>query len=95
MRKLLVNNPQGDQEIIEVGEGGGYFDESLVIWDEDKDGALPAVTLNGMKRSGKKLVIDPAKLASYARKPVLSPKIDLNSLTEAEKQSLINLVRSR
>ena len=61
----------------------------------DKDGALPAVTLNGMKRSGKKLVIDPAKLASYARKPVLSPKIDLNSLTEAEKQSLINLVRSR
>lgn len=42
MAKLIVNAPGGIQEIIEVKEGGGYFDESLVVWDERKDGPLPA-----------------------------------------------------
>lgn len=42
MTKLIVNNPQGFQEIIEVGSGGGYFDTSLVVFDERKDGPMPA-----------------------------------------------------
>lgn len=40
MRKLLVNAPTGRLEIVEVGEGGGYFDESLIVHDERKDGPL-------------------------------------------------------
>lgn len=49
MAKLLVNNPQGDQEIIEVGQGGGYFDESLVLWDDRKHGEMPSVDLGAME----------------------------------------------
>ena len=42
--RLLVNAPSGYQEVIEVGEGGGYFDLSRVLWDERTDGPLPDVT---------------------------------------------------
>lgn len=50
--KLLVNAPSGKQEVIEVGEGGGYFDPSRVLWDEREDGPLPEITLGGMVRNG-------------------------------------------
>ena len=58
MDQLLVNAPSGQQEIIIVGEGGGYFDLSRVLWDERADGPLPAVTLGGMVRIGDALVFD-------------------------------------
>lgn len=48
--KLLVNNPAGVQEIIEIGEGGAYFDPERVLWDEAIDGPLPEITLGGMVR---------------------------------------------
>lgn len=56
--KLLVNAPSGSQEVIEVGEGGGYFDVTRVIWDERTDGPLPNITLGGMVRVGNSLVLD-------------------------------------
>lgn len=52
MTKLLVNTPSGAQAVVEVGPGGGYFDESRVIWDERTDGNLPSITLGGMVASG-------------------------------------------
>lgn len=56
MFNLLINCPLGEQKIIEVGEGGGYFDLKRVEWDERKDGALPeGITLGKMKRNGKTL----------------------------------------
>ena len=58
MYKLLVNAPSGLQELIEVGEGGSYFDDTLVIWDERKDGPLPEVTVGGMVREGDALRFD-------------------------------------
>jgi len=64
MPKLLVNAPTGRQEVIDIQESGSYFKKSRVIWDERKDGPLPEITLGGMKRSGKKLVLDNALLAS-------------------------------
>lgn len=48
--RLLVNNPQGHQELITVSEGGAYFDASRVVWDERVDGELPEITLGGMVR---------------------------------------------
>ena len=60
MSKLLVNSPLGTQEIIEIGFGGGYFDESLVIWDERVDGELPEVTLGGMVRDNNLLIFNQA-----------------------------------
>jgi hypothetical protein len=64
MSKLLINAPSGEQEIIVVGEGGGYFDLSRVLWDERVDGPMPAVTLGGMVRNGATLVVDQALLES-------------------------------
>lgn len=54
---LLVNTPDGIQDIIEVGEGGGYFDLSLVLWDERLDGPLPeGIIVGGMIREENSLV---------------------------------------
>lgn len=69
MFKLLVNNPQEKQEIITVFEGGGYFDQSRVLWDERKDGPFPENLrdkVGGLVRSGKDLVVDQAKLDAAA-----------------------------
>lgn len=67
MSKLLVNTPYGSQEVIDVGEGGGYFDLSRVLWDERKDGPLPANTkAGGMVREGAALRLDDALLAADA-----------------------------
>jgi len=53
MSKLLVNSITGEQQIIEVGIGGGYFDTSLVIWDERIDGAMqPDLELGKLIRVG-------------------------------------------
>ena len=52
MADLLVNTPSGVQQIIQVGEGGGYFDSALVIWDDRIDGPLPEIRLGGMLRVG-------------------------------------------
>ena len=60
MYKLLVNAPSGLQEIVEVSEGGAYFDSALVIWDERIDGPLPAVELGGMVRVENHEYIAPA-----------------------------------
>lgn len=65
MSKLLVNAPTGAQEIIEVGEGGGYFDAARVLWDEREDGPLQAITLGGMVRNGAGLVFDQARMDEH------------------------------
>jgi hypothetical protein len=68
MSKLLINTPSGLQELIEVGEGGGYFDISRVLWDERIDGAIPDVTVGGMIRQGNQLVFDSQLFADYEAK---------------------------
>lgn len=79
--KLLVNAPTGDQRLIEVGPGGGYFDPSRVLWDERMDGALPAITLGGMVRSGDTLVFDQARMDAHTAaialsRPAMASQID-------------------
>ena len=55
--KLLVNTPSGKQEVIEIGLGGGYFDDSRVVWDERKDGKLPDdIQIGKMKRVNDALI---------------------------------------
>lgn len=67
MYKLLINCPQGEQQIIKIGEGGSYFDMSLVIWDERTDGKLPDdITLGKMRRNGKALETLPDYLPDHA-----------------------------
>ena len=67
MYKLLINCPLGEQQIIQVGEGGDYYDLNRIEWDERKDGKLPdAITLGKMKRNGKKLDTLPDYLPGHA-----------------------------
>ena len=60
---ILVNAPTGQQEIIGVGKGGGYFDTSRSIWDERDDGPMPEITLGAMIRVDDALEIDSGMLA--------------------------------
>ena len=57
--KILVNAPSGVQEIIEISDGGNYFDRTLVLWDERVDGEMPSITIGAMKREEGNLVYDP------------------------------------
>lgn len=92
MYKLLVNTPQETQEIIEVGEGGGYFDASRVLWDERQDGALPEITVGGMKRVGDTLVLDSNLLAVSTAKDLLSLKTTFIASVKTEAGSLTQKV---
>lgn len=68
MFKLLVNTPDGRQDVIEVGKGGGYMplEPWRTLWDERKDGPLPAtVKAGGMVREGAALRLDAALLAAH------------------------------
>jgi hypothetical protein len=53
---LLVNQPAGKQEVIQITAAGTYFDSSRVVWDERTDGALPEITLGKMQRVNNQLV---------------------------------------
>lgn len=68
MSRLLVNAPSGQQEIIEVGHGGGYFDPLRVLWDERIDGPLPEITLGGMVRERTVTIVNhPAEMGEDGR----------------------------
>lgn len=67
MPKLLVKNPQGLQELIEIKESGSYYDLSRVLWDERKDGSFPVEhlqSIGGLVRVANHLEVDPAALAA-------------------------------
>lgn len=88
--KLLVNTPIGLQELIEVGEGGGYFDASRVLWDERTDGNLPSITVGGMVRQGSQLVFDSQLFAEYEAKlaAIVTPTAPTKEQLLAELQVL-------
>lgn len=75
--KLLVNAPTGQQEIITVGDGGGYFDLSRVLWDEREDGSMPEITLGGMVRAGSTLEFNQARMNEHdaALKPMVPQSV--------------------
>lgn len=56
MYELLVISPAGEQMVITVDEGGGYYDDNRVLWDVRKDGVMPQVTLGKMQRVGGQLI---------------------------------------
>lgn len=56
MDKLLVNQPSGEQSIIEIDSTGSYFDQARVVWDERVDGEMPHVISGKMQRNGKSLI---------------------------------------
>lgn len=80
--KLLVNTPFGSQEVIEVGEGGGYFDKSAILWDERIDGDMPMVTLGGMVREGDEIRFSQEAFDAYEERPIPSEEVNAAILAE-------------
>lgn len=48
--KLLVINLDGIREVLEINQGGGYFDRDRVLWDERVDGDMPDIEISGAVR---------------------------------------------
>lgn len=89
MAKLLVDNPLGIQEVIQVGEGGGYFDPERVLWDERIHGVMDEAgmvsNIGGWARdkngalvfdAAKKISSDSAKAANDAKRADQESKKD-------------------
>lgn len=72
--KLLVDTPKGTQEVIEIAEGGAYFDASRVLWDELQDGPLPSITLGGMVRQGGALVFSQDRKSGHDAASIVVPQ---------------------
>lgn len=98
MSKLLIENPQSVQELIEVGAGGGYFDPARVTWDERVNGTFPPALLpevGGLVRSGATLVIDgPKKAAHLAAKAAKEAAEQNKILAKEAKKAAIKGMKS-
>ena len=88
MAKMIVNSPSGEQQIIEVGRGGEYFDMSLVIWDERRDGAIHSsieIVPGQMVREGSNLIKLDTVLPEHQKwldeKPKPEPEPDYAKMT--------------
>lgn len=66
MAELLVDHPSGEQMVITIDATGSYFDQTKVLWDTRRDGAMPTVTLGKMQRGGNELVTLPDFLPEHA-----------------------------
>ena len=91
MIKLLINNPQGIQELIEINETGSYYDLSLVLWDERVDGKFPPGFIGkvgGLSRNGQSLQYSPSDYA--AQQAILNQQAAQNSAAIAA----VNAARS-
>ena len=70
----ILFNLKGNQQLVEVGAGGGVTSEATVVWDERKDGPLPGdapvgYAERGIDGSGKPVLAqNPAMKADYDAK---------------------------
>lgn len=97
--KILIDNTLGYQEIIQVGDGGGYFDLSKVLWDERIDGPLDVAGVNaqigGWTRAGKSLAFDALKKsASDAALAAIQTANDSKAAAVSSRKSVMKAVQS-
>lgn len=66
MPRLLVEYPDGNQQVIEVTDTGSFFDSTKILWDERKQGVLPSgLELGKMAKQEGLLVILPDYTPEY------------------------------
>lgn len=90
MTNILIDMPDNEQVLIQVGEGGGYNGPGSVIWNELVDGDIGDITLGAMIRVDSSLVFsqdrkdlhDAAVLAASVPKIVTMRQAEL-ALKEA------------
>lgn len=80
MAKMIVNAPNGEQQLIDIEVGGSYFDESLVVWDERKDGKLPDdIVIGSMAKEGNDLIVLPEPIFEAPKEP---DPVEIKTLTQ-------------
>jgi hypothetical protein len=68
MRKLLIEYPNGTQELRSLENSASFQTSALLLWDELADGPFPdgdMTNLGGWVKSGNTLLVDNAKLTAY------------------------------
>lgn len=73
MFRIIVNAPNGEQEIHMIEWSGGYYDDSKIVWHEGRDGVIPPdklPSLGGLVRQGKELVVDAGMLSQAQARAV-------------------------
>ena len=96
MIRLLVDAPDGLQRLIEVREGGGYFDLARVLWDERLDGKFPPEHLpnvGGLVRSNGSLSVNAAKLSAY--QAAIAAAVTAESTRQARIDAALNLLKTQ
>lgn len=88
--RILVDAPTGRQELIKMGDGGSYFDQSRVLWDERIDGNLPSIILGGMVRSGDALIFDQDRMDVHNALPVRTKAIIEAEIKAIEVETIMN-----
>lgn len=82
--KLLIENTDNSQEIIEIESTGGYFGDGLILWDERVDGDMRNdITLGAMVRVGDTLEVN----------DIRKSQILVESLNSIKSQSLLRIDR--
>jgi hypothetical protein len=94
MIKLIVNDIDGIQRVIEVEESGKYFDETFVVWDERKDGKLTDEQLalvGGLtKQDGKLVVSEQLKKQS---EDLIKAKVDAENKVKSDRQARVLVIQ--
>jgi len=65
MFNLLVNCPNGDQQVIPIDATGGYFDPTKILWDERESGDLPVITIGKMSLVNGQLITGVSYTTEY------------------------------
>ena len=74
MKTILIDNPEGFQELLDIGPGGNYGGPpASIVWDTSKDGPLPADVkapgkFHGWAKQGNALVVNAGKINAYNAK---------------------------
>jgi len=75
MPRLLVEFPDGNQQIIEIDQTGAFFDKSRILWDERTEGALPGnLELGKVEKQEGVLVVLPDYKPEY--KEILQEQVE-------------------
>lgn len=95
MPKLLIIKPDDSRDIITVGDTGGYYDPTKIVWDERVDGAMPVDAVPSMVKIDGKLVIDEELLATVAANELLERKALALLAVDTGNDAVITMVIGR
>lgn len=94
--KLLIENTDNSQEIIEIESTGGYFGDGLILWDERVDGDMPNdITLGAMVRIGDTLEVNDIRKSQILVESLNSIKYQSLLMIDRDNDDVVDIVIGR